>query len=395
MRQQLEGRLEQCHTLLWVSCFVLWELRRKGVCLHVIHPDPPPASTQKQQRRYAVGASVFGWMADTHGRKTALVASCVSTAAVTLVCAAATSYSWYLAGRFLQGVCVSGLPIAAYVLSTESVGPAYRGRAGTASQLIYHFGEWVLPLMALALQDWRLLYAAIAACCLVTALLAMLVPESPRWQLLHGRNTQAGVRTLQWMARLNGRQLPESLAQQLLAESGAGPGGSQGQQGEAAAAAAASAQADANDGSSRSKATAAAGLSGQQQGEEDCHSGGGQQQQDQDQDDDCVALLAIAADQARQPKEVGQQQQQHAEVLSEDVQERRQEDLSSSSSGGVGAGAGSHAPHKPDSVWLVFSDPLLARLFWVSMRQSGQNEGFRSWAGGMADNRLQLLLCGT
>ena len=80
---------------------------------------------------------------------------------------------------------------------------------------MYHLGEWLLPLLAVVLQDWRLLYASIAACSLATAGLAVWLPESPRWQLLHGHEKQA-VKTLRWLARLNGRSLPDSIAQQLV-----------------------------------------------------------------------------------------------------------------------------------------------------------------------------------
>lgn len=83
-------------------------------------------------------------------------------------------------------------------------------RAGTASQMIYHLGEWLLPLLAFWLQDWRLLNLAIAAICCITGLLLLPFPESPRWLLLKGRQQEAR-QALSWLAAVNGRQLPEGL----------------------------------------------------------------------------------------------------------------------------------------------------------------------------------------
>jgi hypothetical protein len=75
---------------------------------------------------------------------------------------------------------------------------------------VYHAGEWLLPLLAFWLQDWRLLNLAIAAICCITGALVLPIPESPRWLLLKGRQHEARS-ALSWLARLNGRQLPEGL----------------------------------------------------------------------------------------------------------------------------------------------------------------------------------------
>jgi Flp pilus assembly protein TadB len=75
---------------------------------------------------------------------------------------------------------------------------------------VYHAGEWLLPLLAFWLQDWRLLNLAIAAICCITGALLLPIPESPRWLLLKGRQQEAR-RALSWLAQLNGRQLPEGL----------------------------------------------------------------------------------------------------------------------------------------------------------------------------------------
>jgi hypothetical protein len=76
--------------------------------------------------------------------------------------------------------------------------------------MVYHAGEWLLPLLAFWLQDWRLLNLAIAAICCITGALLLPFPESPRWLLLKGRQ-QEMLHALSWLAAVNGRQLPEGL----------------------------------------------------------------------------------------------------------------------------------------------------------------------------------------
>jgi MFS family permease len=71
---------------------------------------------------------MFGWLADAYGHKRCLLLSNATSAAAALLCASSRSYSQYLLWRAMQGFCSAGLPIASYVLSTEAVGPAYRGR---------------------------------------------------------------------------------------------------------------------------------------------------------------------------------------------------------------------------------------------------------------------------
>lgn len=299
---------------------------------------PAPHNTNNEPAccRYAIGSSLFGWMADTHGRKAALLASSVATAGVTLLCAASTDLAWYLNGRFLQGLTCSGLPITAYVLATESVGPAYRGRAGTASQLVYHVGEWALPLTALLLQDWRLLYVAVAACCVLTAALGLLVPESPRWQLLHGRQA-AAARTLSWLAHLNGRQLTPEAAEQLV-------GGLCTQQEQTAADGQPAAVKDSKQAATATGRTAA---DSKQDRADDT-----QLQQDCSE---AAALLCSAH--SLQPHKAALQPDRCAHLqqhLQQQQQQHRQRLCHAQDA------------HQADSVWMIFTDPLLAKMFWVS-----------------------------
>lgn len=258
---------------------------------------------------YAVGSFLFGWLADRHGRRLALVTANAAAAAAALGCAAAPGLAAHVAARMLLGAAAAGLPVAAYTLATESVGPAARGRAGTGSQLIYHVGELALPLAAAGLQDWRALYVAIALLLAATGALAAAVPESPRWQLLHGRRDEA-YRTLSNMAALNGRPAVADWAAVLDGSGSPDVGGGSldvgGEPGAAAPDAAAPGAVPPADGDARDV----------------------ERNQQQLDGADCVALLA----------EHGAPKQAAAAAANK--------------------GAG-------DRLLMVFTDPLLARFFWV------------------------------
>lgn len=78
--------------------------------------------------RFWVGSSMFGWLADKYGRKRCLLLSNAASCATAVLCASSSSYTWYVVSRTALGFCCPGLPVASYVLSTEAVGPQYRGR---------------------------------------------------------------------------------------------------------------------------------------------------------------------------------------------------------------------------------------------------------------------------
>jgi MFS family permease len=173
---------------------------------------------------FLAASPAWGRLADRRGRRAAALASGWAAAAASLLTAAAPTLPLLVAGRFLLGAGVAGLPVSAYPLSVEGVGPGARGRAGILSQAVYHVGEWLLPLLAYSLGDWRRLCVAVAAACALTTCLLLAVPESPRWLLVRGREAEARA-VLDALARGNGRAegLPPRLRLGLLSSSSSPP----------------------------------------------------------------------------------------------------------------------------------------------------------------------------
>ena len=76
----------------------------------------------------------------TAGRKRTLGVACAVTALTGMCSALAPSFWWYLIFRVFTGATVAGIMSASFLLSTEPVGPSYRGIAilstGVCSTLI-------------------------------------------------------------------------------------------------------------------------------------------------------------------------------------------------------------------------------------------------------------------
>ncbi|GIL76575.1 hypothetical protein Vretifemale_6080 [Volvox reticuliferus] len=73
---------------------------------------------------------------------------------------------------------------------------------GLLTQSFFIFGEFLLVALSLAFPSWRRLTLSVAAFCSSALLLVPLVPESPRWLLLHGKPDKARAALL-WVARVN------------------------------------------------------------------------------------------------------------------------------------------------------------------------------------------------
>ena len=141
-----------------------------------------------------VGALLFGWIAERYGRMTAMIWSIALFAVMSLVCALAWDYGSLLAFRAIQGIGLGGeVPVAAVFISelTKAQG---RGRFVLLYELVFPVGLvaaslaglWVVPHLG-----WQYMFVVGALPALLALALRRLLPESPRWLAVHGRNTEA------------------------------------------------------------------------------------------------------------------------------------------------------------------------------------------------------------
>lgn len=147
------------------------------------------------------GGVVWGWMADRFGRKPVLVVSLLVLAASSLLLAFTPDGAWvYMAVlRVVIGLCTAGF-MAQVALAQEFMPPKRRGALTgiisaitTGGLLLGAFsGAFLMPGIG-----WRWTFAFGAAPALIALLAARIVPESARWLMAVGRETEAR-RSVAW-----------------------------------------------------------------------------------------------------------------------------------------------------------------------------------------------------
>jgi putative MFS transporter len=141
-----------------------------------------------------VGALLFGWIAERHGRMTAMVWSIALFAVMSLVCAFAWDYSSFFVFRTIQGIGLGGeVPVAATYIS-ELTRARGRGRFVLLYEMVFPvglvaaslLGLWVVPRFG-----WQYMFVIGAVPAVLTLVLRRLLPESPRWLATRGRDAEA------------------------------------------------------------------------------------------------------------------------------------------------------------------------------------------------------------
>src|SRR5436309_12918545 len=141
-----------------------------------------------------LGALLFGWIAERYGRMKAMVGSIALFALMSLACAFAWDYGSLLVLRTIQGIGLGGeVPVAAVFIS-ELAKAQGRGRFVLLYELVFPVGPvaaslsglWVVPHLG-----WQYMFVIGALPALLALALRSLLPESPRWLAVHGRNEEA------------------------------------------------------------------------------------------------------------------------------------------------------------------------------------------------------------
>lgn len=143
-----------------------------------------------------VGGGVFGYVTDKVGRQVMYIADLLLLAATSILTAFASDVWQIVVLRFVLGMAIGAdYPIATSLLA-EFLPRRVRGRMIGATFVVWAVGAAVAYLVGFALRDagpdaWRWMLASPAAFALITLLLRLGTPESPRWLLSKGRTEQA------------------------------------------------------------------------------------------------------------------------------------------------------------------------------------------------------------
>lgn len=154
----------------------------------------------------AIGAFLAGWLGDRLGRRGVLIASALMFL-VSALGAGAAHASWlFIAARVLGGFAVGAASVMSPAYIAEVASARYRGRLATVQQMAIICGlfaaflsNYLLARAAgasteplwLGHEAWRWMFWMQALPSGLFLLLLLVIPESPRFLVLKGRQQQA------------------------------------------------------------------------------------------------------------------------------------------------------------------------------------------------------------
>ncbi|XP_039186942.1 putative solute carrier family 22 member 31 isoform X3 [Crotalus tigris] len=155
---------------------------------------------------WLMGYAALGASCDRFGRRTIFVLSLVLSVPLGFGVALAVDYLMLVVLRMLFGAVLAGGFLSLYVARLELCDPPHRLTVTMSASFFWVAGQLILPGLAVAVAEWRLLQGAITlGLALLTACWwsPSLFPESARW-LLATQQLQRGKRALLDLARGNG-----------------------------------------------------------------------------------------------------------------------------------------------------------------------------------------------
>jgi MFS family permease len=149
-----------------------------------------------------IGALVFGELSDRLGRRNLFMVTLgVYLVGSGLTAATPSGGHWFIflyATRILAGAGIGGEYAAINSAIDEMIPARYRGRVDLAVNGTYWAGAFIGTIITLvfinhveAKLGWRLAYVAGPILGLVIIYVRRTLPESPRWQIMHGREKEA------------------------------------------------------------------------------------------------------------------------------------------------------------------------------------------------------------
>src|SRR6201997_5444705 len=220
IRSQIPARLDRLpwsrfHTRLVMALGVAWILDGLEITIASnVGPDLTLKSTLNMSAGAVadiatwyligevIGALVFGHLSDKLGRKNLFMITLgVYLIGSGLTAATPAGGKWFIflyATRIVAGMGIGGEYAAINSAIDELIPARYRGRVDIAVNGTYWGGAIIGTIVTLALLNniapdtaWRIAFVVGPVLALVIIFVRRNLPESPRWQIMHGREQQA------------------------------------------------------------------------------------------------------------------------------------------------------------------------------------------------------------
>ena len=157
-----------------------------------------------------IGTFVFGFVADTYGRRAIFTFSMLAYCAATLIMAFQTTGWGVCLWRMIAGIGIGVELVTIDTYIAELVPKHMRGRAFAFNQCVQFavvpvvalLSYILVPLSPFGWDGWRWVVAIGALGALFVWVLRRAIPESPRWLLTHGRLQDAEAITARIEARV-------------------------------------------------------------------------------------------------------------------------------------------------------------------------------------------------
>ena len=142
----------------------------------------------------ALGAFIWGGIADVIGRKKAFTLTLLVFSIFTVAGAFTPAYGWFILFRFLAGFGLGGCIPVDYALVGEFTPSRHRGRVLTAMDGWWPIGASLCAFVSaylLDFGDWRLIMLVMIVPALLTVAVRFGIPESPLYLASVGRYAEA------------------------------------------------------------------------------------------------------------------------------------------------------------------------------------------------------------
>ncbi|MGO8786924.1 MAG: sugar porter family MFS transporter [Terriglobia bacterium] len=157
-----------------------------------------------------IGSVVAGRITDFYGRRRILIWVALLFAVTSVASGGASSFTFFIAARFIGGLAVGGASILSPMYVAEVSPPTMRGRMGTLYQLSIVLGVLMSYginyfLRNAGASNWRWMFITGVIPSLLFFVLLLRAPETPRYLFMAGRSKEA----FTILERIAGRETAE------------------------------------------------------------------------------------------------------------------------------------------------------------------------------------------